>query len=117
MEVRFQSHKLQKQCESDAQRVRKYGPEQAQELQKRLDDLEAAESLADFGQRPGFTPLPGRCHPLTNRDHELSLNLKHPYRLILRPDHDPQPLRADGSLDWSRVTKVLILRIEDTHDS
>ena len=31
------------------------------------------------------------------------------------PDHDPVPKREDGSLDWSQVTAIKILVVEDTH--
>jgi len=43
------------------------------------------------------------------------VDLDHPYRLIFVPDHNPVPKREDGGLDWSRVTAVIILGVEDTH--
>lgn len=59
---------------------------------------------------------PHRCHELTgDRKGTLSLNLDGPFRLILRPAHEPLPLRPDGGLDWSAVTAVEIVGIEDTH--
>lgn len=37
------------------------------------------------------------------------------YRLIFIPDHDPVPRLKDGGLDWSKVTAIKILGVEDTH--
>jgi proteic killer suppression protein len=43
------------------------------------------------------------------------VDVKHPYRLLILPDHDETPRKPDGGLDWKRVTKVKILEIKDTH--
>ena len=45
-----------------------------------------------------------------------SANLDHPYRLIFRPAEEPVPVKEDGGLDWARVTAVVIIGIEDTHE-
>jgi proteic killer suppression protein len=46
----------------------------------------------------------------------LPLNLDHPYRLIFEPFHDPLPQKPDGGMDWTKVSSVTIIGIEDTHD-
>lgn len=46
---------------------------------------------------------------------QLAVDLKHPQRLIFQPDDDPVPRKADGGLDWSLVTRVMILEIVDYH--
>jgi proteic killer suppression protein len=51
-----------------------------------------------------------------DRRGQLSLDLVHPYRLIIEPADDPVPCKADGGLDWSRVTAIRVLGVEDTHD-
>ena len=84
----------------------------ARVLRTRLDDLQAADVLEDMRRL-----FPGRCHELKgSRAGELSLDLAHPMRLIFEPDYDPVPSKEDGGLDWSRVTAVLILAVEDTHE-
>ena len=62
--------------------------------------------------------LPGsRCHELKgNRKGQLSLDLKHPYRLIIEPADDPIPYKTDGGLDWTRVTIVRVIEVIDYHD-
>jgi len=42
--------------------------------------------------------------------------LNHPYRLLFRPYKTPIPLKPDGGLDWTKVTQIEILGVEDTHD-
>jgi len=51
-----------------------------------------------------------------NRKGQLSFDLDHPCRLIFLPNHKPMPSTDDGGLDWSQVTAVKILGIEDTHE-
>ncbi|MBW4578676.1 MAG: hypothetical protein KME42_03765 [Tildeniella nuda ZEHNDER 1965/U140] len=61
--------------------------------------------------------LPGRCHELTgDQAGQLSLDLDHPYRLLFIPANDPIPRKKDSGLNWSEVTEVEILGIEDTHE-
>jgi proteic killer suppression protein len=43
------------------------------------------------------------------------LDLDGPYRLIFEPAHERKPEKEDGSLDWSAVTVVRVLGVEDTH--
>ena len=56
------------------------------------------------------------CHELIgNKKGFLSLDLKHPYRLIFEPFNDDIKKKADGVLDWSSVKAVRIVGVEDTH--
>lgn len=79
-----------------------------------MKEFRAALSLKGFW--PPKSP-PGRCHELTEgqRSGQLSVDLDHPYRLIFVPNHDPVPKQPDGGLDWSQVTAIKILGVEDTH--
>ena len=71
----------------------------------------AAVTLDDISRVP-----PARCHELTaNRQGQLSVDLKHPYRLLFIPANDPVPRKVDGGLDWARVTEIEIIEIADTH--
>jgi len=91
---------------------RHWGASLTKKLQQRLMELKAAETLEDISRLP-----PARCHELKgDRKGQLSVDLTHPYRLVLRPDHDPAPGKSDGGLDWTKVTRVLVLEIVDTHE-
>jgi plasmid maintenance system killer protein len=57
-----------------------------------------------------------RLHQLSGDRHEqFSVDVKHPYRLILVSAHEETPRKPDGGLDWARITKVQVIEITDTH--
>ena len=78
---------------------------------RRLDEIRDSDNLAVLMKLPG-----ARCHPLReDRSGQFSVDLDHPYRLIFVPANDPLPRLADGGLDLTQVTAVLILERTDTH--
>ena len=112
MEVDFSQQKLAKLCNSERDMARRFGPEGATRIARRLAQLEAAPSLEDLRD------MPGRCHELVgNRKGTLSVDLHGPYRLLFMPSANPPPRKPDGGLDWSRVDAVTIIDIIDTHDN
>jgi plasmid maintenance system killer protein len=114
MDISFKNTKLEKSFNEGRQLIRIYGNLRAKKIQIRMKELRAAQSLKDFW--PPKSP-PGRCHELTEgqRSGQLSVDLDHPYRLIFVPHHDPIPRLADGGLDWSKITAIKIVGVEDTH--
>ena len=113
MEITFANKKLMKQMNDSREMVKVHGSKRAKKLQIVLTQLHAAPNLGIFA--PPYSP-PHRCHELTgNRKGQLSVDLDHPYRLILKPDHEPMPQRDEGGLDWQAVTKIKIIGVVDTH--
>jgi len=113
LDIGFKSKRLRKQLSEARQLQKVHGKRRARLLQHRLQALQAARSLADF--QPPFSG-PERCHELSgNRRGQLSMDLDHPYRLIFCPDHEPLPRTQEGGLDWSGVTAIRVLAVEDTH--
>jgi len=114
MDISFKNKKLAKSFNEEAQLVKKHGKLRAKKMRIRMKALRAATSIMDFW--PPKSP-PERCHELTEgkRRGQLSVDLDHPYRLIFIPDHDLVPRREDGGLDWSQVTAIKIMGVEDTH--
>jgi plasmid maintenance system killer protein len=114
MDITFKNRKLQKELNEGAQLDKVHGALRAKKIRIRMKELRAARTLMDFW--PPKSP-PARCHELSygQRSGQLSVDLDHPYRLIFVPDHDPVPEREEGGLDWSKVTAVKILGVEDTH--
>jgi len=111
MIIYFHTSKLQKLCSSKVEAVKKLGPKRAGKLMQRLQELDAAENLAEIARVP-----PPRCHELTGqRKGQLSVDLEHPYRLLFIPANEPVPRMADGGLDWNAVTEIEIIEIADTH--
>ena len=111
MIISFGSRKLEKILSDEKALTRRYGPEQAEKIQQRLFELQAAENLETLKALPQV-----RAHELTgNRAGQISLDLKHPFRLLITPDYEKPPLKEDGGFDWKRIRKVKVLKVEDTH--
>lgn len=111
MDVYFRTKKLAKVFNSDKELKKAYGARNANLIRGCLDDLAAAECLADMRKLPHH-----RLHALkANLKGVFSLDVEDPYRLLLVPDHDPLPMLADGGIDEDEVTAVEVQRIENTH--
>ena len=110
MDIIFKDSSFQEQCNNQKLLVKTYGKDMAKRIRRRLDDLQAAHTLDTM------RTLPGRCHELKgDRVNQISLDLVHPQRLIFEPANDPIPIKPDGGIDWSQVTAIQVLCIEDPH--
>ena len=111
MVILFQNKKLQKCCSDEKALIKQFGSVQAKKIMQRLAELVAADNLAVICALPA-----ARAHELKgNLKGKISLDLKHPYRLLLEPDLENHPIKKDGGLDWNKVTIIKILGVEDTH--
>lgn len=113
MDIYFRTTKLAKIFSDEKKLLRKYGAEQTKKIRRRMMELRISQSLYDLA--PPYTK-PSRCHELVGeRKGQLSVDLKHPYRLLFIPQHEPIPQKQSGGLDWGHVTAITILGVEDTH--
>lgn len=111
MDISFRTSKLCKECNDYTKLVKKHGNQCAKLIRRRLDDLADVDSLNDLRYLPQ-----ARCHELKgNRKGQLALDVKHPFRLIIEPNHKPIPTKEDGGLDWKAVTAITVLGVEDYH--
>jgi plasmid maintenance system killer protein len=111
MVILFKNNKLEKILCDHKALIRHFGLDQAKKIEQRLLELKASENLHILESLPQV-----RAHELTgNRAGQISLDLKHPYRLLIVPAYDDPPLKDDGGLDWEKVTKIKIMEVEDTH--
>jgi len=111
VELSFASRKLAKELADEKTIVRNYGTDNGRRICQRLAQLMAADNLQTLRLLPQT-----RAHELTgDRAGQISVDVKHPFRLLLVPAHDETPRKPDGGLDWARVTKLKILGIVDTH--
>ena len=111
MKIEFRTKGLGKVCNDTKVATKKLGGDMAKKLRVRLDAIRAASNLGQLAH-----PMPGRFHELKgDRKGQISADLVHPYRLLLEPVDDPPLLKEDGGLDWSAVTAVRVIDIEDTH--
>lgn len=101
---------MEKHCSTDAAGRRRWGADHWRVLKRRLIALAAARTLQDL------QGVPGKCHQLVgDRAEQFALYLWGPYRLVFSPDHEPVPRREDGGVDWSQVTRIVILEVVDYH--
>lgn len=111
MKVTFKSAKLQKICNNDKRLKQKFGVRCGKLIRQRLSELSAATSLADV-----CSLLGPHCEELVgDRKGQLSVRVDHPKRIIFRPRNEPTPRKPDGGLNWSEVTEIEIIEIEDYH--
>jgi proteic killer suppression protein len=91
---------------------RKHGFENAKRIIKCLHQIRASNNLADLKSVPRF-----RCHLLRgNFKGCFALDIKHPFRMVIKPAHDPVPLKDNNEIDVAKVTKVELIFIGDYHD-
>ncbi len=110
MEITYQTNKIEKNLTDYTELSKAYGTK-AKNIKARLEDLLTAENLETLRWLPAM-----KCHELTgNRKGELSIYVSGNYRLVFEPANEPVPRKDDGGLDWSKITKIKILSIEDYH--
>jgi len=103
---------LEKDILDEKKTIRRWGPENAKKIRQRINEIQASENLAMLKKlkKPNAHELTGDL-----KGH-ISLDLKHPKRMIVRPTNNPIPTLSDGGLDWDLITELEILYIGDTHD-
>lgn len=110
MEVEYGSNKLKKQLSNASEIKRAFGTN-AKRISIRLDDIKASPNLAILKQIPG-----ANCHSLSgNREGEWAVDISANYRLIFGIALSQVPLLEDGGVDATKVTDILIIKIEDYH--
>ena len=111
MQITYANKKWAKLLGNKKEVLRTYGPDNGKRILLRLDQLGASDNLAEFAKLPQT-----RVHELkADRDEQISVDVKHPYRLLLIPDHPETPRKPDGGLDWNSISQVTILEVADTH--
>ena len=100
MEIVFDSNPIRRAC------LKATG-----KLKRRLDDIKAAETMADLEN------LPGHYHALkADRSGLWACHLEEPKRLVFRPIPESGALSADGRLDTKRVRAVCIMEVVNYHE-
>jgi toxin HigB-1 len=109
LELAFESRALRITCEDEREAQRELGPAVAETLKHRLADLHAATSIHDL--------VAGNPRLLIDGNEEaLIVDLTEGFHVVLEANHARSPLTKAGRLDWDRVSRVKLLRIERNHD-
>lgn len=110
MRIRFGNNKLARQLENASAIKTSFGL-MARKVSMRLDDIRAAPNLTVLKQLPQAA-----CHQLKgDRAGEWAVSVSGNHRLIFLLDHDPVPLKEDGSIDEIMITDIIITGTEDYH--
>jgi plasmid maintenance system killer protein len=105
LELAFDSKPLRAICESAACAERTLGARVAEVLRHRLADLRAATSPKDL--------VAGSPSLLDGAEREhMAVNLCDGWRLVFAANHPKNPRTENGDLDWVRISRIRILRIE-----
>jgi len=111
MDIKFKSQKLMKILNSEHRLRREYGKEMGEVSENRLKVLKAASCLEEIPK-----VKPERLHSLGGqRKGQYALDLRQPYRLILKPSAMPLPKTPDGSIDLALIKEIIILEVKDYH--
>jgi proteic killer suppression protein len=111
MEIVFASRKLERASNDEREGDRMWGRENARKVRQRLVELSAADTLAVVVKLPA-----ARLHVLKgDRKGQYAVDVKHPFRLIFEPAHDPIPKKDDGGVDLEKITRIRVLEIRDYH--
>ncbi len=109
MKISFLDAEIEGLCKQSKLATRKLGAESAKKLQRRMNELFAANVVAELPA--------GRPHPLVrDRAGQFSVDLHGGCRLIFKPTHQPPPAKPDGSIDWAQVDEITIIEAGDYHD-
>lgn len=104
MLLSFATKQLREICISEKVATRKYGKAVADGLRKRLADFRAAQVVKDL--------VAGNPCQNAAEGHEFKVDLPKGGRLIFTSSHTSQPIPTGGTINWSKVSRIKILRIE-----
>lgn len=108
LELAFATKSLRHLCEREAKARRDFGVRLAEKLKRRLADLRAASCVNELAA--------GRPRKRGSRNRQIALNLYKDSKIIFSANHNSIPVLESGSVDWSKVTRIKILRIEGDDD-
>jgi hypothetical protein len=101
LELAFETKALRDICESEAVAKRELGVKVADALKRRLSDF---RSIDTFDELPLGKPKKSSSH--------VKLDLPDDWQLVVTGGHGNSPKLASGKIDWARVTRLKITKIE-----
>lgn len=101
MEIRYKNTKIEKLINNEAKLQKKYGEQAKNKIKQRMQELDAAENLADM-------PPAAKTHPNEPKNKgKFSVDiLKHQHSLRLL-------FYADGEFDLNNITSITIINIHE----
>ena len=109
LELAFSEKSLRQLCENETIAKRKLGARVAEKLKRRLADLRAASCVMDL-----VVGVPRELEG--DNANQFAISLCDGYRMVFCANHTAVPFLESGAIDWARVSRVKVLRIEGNHD-
>ena len=105
VELSFATSRLRSICQNRRTAKTALGEDAARELANRLADFVATVTVAELSDLFG--------DDIINRPpSERSLRLHTGYNLVFRAGHVTPPVDADGTTDWTQVTRIQVVALE-----
>jgi hypothetical protein len=103
MELAFATRALRSLCEDTAVAQGELDGAVVEQLQARLADLRAADSVDDL--------VVGVRRPVDASATSVTLDLSQGYGIVCQVNHPTVPVDSDGNVAWARVRRLLITGI------
>ena len=111
MEVYFGTNKLKKIFSNDGILKKTFGAENSKKIMLPLIELQSAPCLNDMKSVRG-----ARFHQLEGkRKEQFAVELKHPFRLVFKPNDDPIPYKDNNEIDLEKIFNIKIIEVVDYH--
>lgn len=111
MDITFKKKKLEKIFGSEEELRRRYGKINGRLIARRMMVLLHAPTLAHV---PVEKPV--RRHELKgSRKGEFAVDVEQPRRIVFTVNHNPMPIKEDGSIDLEHVRAITVIGVEDYH--
>lgn len=108
MQIAFNKKSLRTVCESQSRAEKELGVLASAELKQGLADMRAAQHAKDF---PANAP---KLVEGSNGKH-MELSLSESHAIVFCANHTENPLDGDDQIDWSKVSRIKILKIREKH--
>ena len=109
MDLAFSDKSLRELCESQLKAEREFGVRIANKLRARLADLHDAKSINDV--------VAASTKKLNSGQGQMAIELCDGAHLIFCANHVKNPQTKNGEIDWPKVSRIKLLRIEDVYES
>jgi hypothetical protein len=106
LQFSYSNTQIREICENEQHACSKLGTKIALSLQSRLADLSAADSVYEL-------PL---GQPKEFEQGVFKIDLEDNFILIFGANHVSNPTLKNGDIDWASITRIKIIKIENTDD-
>ena len=108
MEISFENKNLRQLCESQNKAKTQLGKALAIRLKTFLADLDVIENVNEL--------ISGRIYSVKLENNILIIEPSNDLKITFSANHINLPLSADDKVDWSRVTRIKIIEIQQNND-